>query len=208
MNLGPTQILTPEELDKITPWFENAERFVIIEKYEKSCLSLTRDYAWFESRERLILEFIFKDKNGKPHRNNGNPCIILDDAVKWCKNGNLHRNNNKPAVIRNIEKLRMSELLITPTEEYWKNGELHRDYDLPAIKYQNAETHSCWFINGKLHRDNNKPSLINGNFLYYHNNGKLYKSEINYNNKYINWIMKNPYKIVGILLTIFLLLFL
>ena len=39
MNLGPTQILTPEELDKITPWFENAERFVIIEKYENNVIS-------------------------------------------------------------------------------------------------------------------------------------------------------------------------
>lgn len=201
MNLGPTKIFTSEDFDKIEKknylWFENSERFVIIEKCEDLCLSITRGYTW-----------IFRDKNGKPHRNNGNPCIILDDTVKWCKNGNLHRNNNKPAVIRNVEKLRLSELLTTPTEEYWKNGELHRDYDLPAIKYQNTETHSCWFVNGKLHRDNNKPSLINGNFLHYHNNGKLYKSEIDYKNKYVNWSMRNPYKVVGIILTILLLLFL
>lgn len=207
MKLGPTTISIDNSKNG-TPWFENNERFVIIEKFEALRASMKRDYAWFETKERIIDEIIFKDNDNKPHRNNGNPYIILDGTLKWCKNGQLHRNNNKPAVLRDSNKLSFSELTVNPIEEYWKNGELHRDNDLPALKFYNDKKHSFWFINGKLHRENNNPSIINGNFFYYHNNGNLYKSEINYNNKYINWIMKNPYKITGIFLIVLLLLFL
>lgn len=211
MNLGPTEISSTQDLDELsknqTPWFENGERCVIIEKYEESCVSIKKDYTWFETREIMFIETVFKNSDGQLHRNNGNPSVITKNNIWWHKNGKPHRNNNKPAVIRNSTNVRFSELYKMPIEEYWKNGEFHRDNDLPAIKFLN-ENHSLWFFNGKLHRDNNKPSIINGNFYHYHNNGKLYKSEINYDNKYVNWIMKNPYKIVGTFLTILLLLFL
>lgn len=195
-------------------WHETNKRLVIIEKFEYENQFYFRfNKIIFRDREKSIL-----------HRLNGNPASIeYDDCRQWIVNGKFHRKNDLPAVIRKsveyegestamrdivdnlyeIESLRNIRNLRTPIQEYWVNGKLHRENDLPAVVFNDSKKHSYWYEEGKLHRNNNKPAIINGNFLHYFNNGELYKSEIQYDNKIVNWIMNNPFKLVGI---IFLLL--
>jgi hypothetical protein len=222
MNLGPTTQSTIDEINetirKEAFWYENNERFVIVEKFE-----VNNCKKGYDSDRKEVFRFVNND--GEMHRNNGNPSFISGHMIMWHKNGKSHRNNGKPATIRNInfmsnapdidapiDALNRSWGLYhkgTPKEEYRVNGVLHRENDLPATVFPYVENHFHWFINGKLHRENNKPSIINGNFLYYHNNGVLYKSEIKYNNKLVNWIMKNPFKLPAIFfITIMILIFL
>lgn len=193
MILRPLKKTTIKELDKINRheslWYENNERFVIIEKFESNkCRTLVgNDISFVNEYENL-------------HRNNGNPSFVSAHMIAWHKNGHSHRTNGRPAIIRNTKHLvGLGNISLSPKEEYMINGVYHRDFDLPAVVFSNTNTHLFWFQNGKLHRDNNNPAIINGNILHYYNHGELYKSEICYDNKIINWIMKNPFKLFAIL---------
>ncbi len=94
-----------------------------------------------------------------------------------------------------------------PSEEYYINGIRHRDFDLPAVVFSSKNTYLMWYKDGQIHRENNKPAIINGNFLYYFNKGKIYKSEIKFEKKYINWIVNNPFKIAITLFLIVVIIF-
>lgn len=194
-------------------WYETNERFVIIEKFEIG-------HSFFYDNQ-LGMGSYFRNEEGLLHRNNGNPSYLTNDIVMWHKNGKLHRDLDRPSKIMKRYKTRTMEnesLTLqerlnvimgifspgTPEKEYHKNGLLHRENDLPAVIFSDPKKHLHWFYKGKLHRDNNKPSVINGNFLHYHKNGILYKSEIKYDNKIINWILDNSFKLVFI---VFLILF-
>lgn len=208
---------TMEEIEESTPkksfWYENEDRAVIIEKYESEKLSLGYSASLVDSFNS-INSIRFVDENEELHRNNGNPSFISNHLILWYKNGKLHRKNGKPAIIRQmIDKNTNNNYtnynlysIGTPKEEYWENGKLHRENDLPAVVFSDYTPHSYWFINGKLHREKGKPSIINGNFLYYHNNGILYKSEIKYNNKFVDWVLKNPFKLSTIVFIVFMLI--
>lgn len=203
-------------------WYETNKRFVIIEKFEIQNISIIP----FQG-------YIFKNKENLIHRLNGNPSysdLDIDAYVMWKKNGNFHRKNDLPAVIRNFststqhiykskatEEItnnlfirgyeRNSMRLNSPEKEYWVEGKLHRENDLPAVIFNGQLEHLYWYEDGLLHRNNNKPAIINGNYKHYFEYGKLYKSEIDYNNKLVNFIMTNPFKIVGILSILFAIVF-
>jgi hypothetical protein len=202
MNLGHTNSITIEEINELirkeSLWYENDERFVIVEKFESD--KQKKGFDINVSGNGTAIRFL--NNQGKIHRNNGNPSFISDSMLMWHKNGQFHRKNGKPAVLRKVllAPRHYSNFVVdgTPVEEYWVNGQLHRDNDLPAVVFSNKDTHSYWLVNGNLHRESGKPSIINGNFLHYHNNGALYKSEIKYNNKLVDWIMKNPFKLSAI----------
>jgi hypothetical protein len=203
MNSGPiipsniNDIL--ESIRKESLWFENNERFVIVEKFESDKCVITNSNIY---NHKQIFQFF--NQNNELHRNNGNPSFISSHMFMWHKNGNIHRNNGKPAIIRSINNYGFGRIHgeRTPIEEYFINGQRHRDGDLPAVIFENPNTHLLWFKNGALHRDKNMPSIINGNFLYYYNNNILYKSEIKYNNKLVDWIFKHPFILVVIIFSV------
>lgn len=201
MNLGPTNLITIDKINEIIKqeslWYENDERFVIIEKFELS---------YFEMLKHLESDsFVFENNKKEIHRNNGNPAIVTKSLRAWYKNGKRHRNNGRPALIRSEYELKHIQYINSKQslEEYWVNNCLHRENDLPAVIFN--EKHSYWYIEGKLHRNKNKPAVINGNFLHYFNNGIIYKSEVKYDNKIVNWIIRNPF---GLSLIVFILLLL
>ncbi len=184
-----------EVIKKESCWYESNERFVIVEKYESNICVVRCDGYNKKS-------FRFITNNNEIHRNNGNPSFISDDMIMWHKNGKTHRNNDRPAIKRKIRDNPFHHGIYnfeSAYEEYFINGLRHRDYDLPAVIFKGEITHLLWFQNGNLHRDNNMPSIINGNFLYYHTNGQLYKSEFYYKNKLANWILKHPFTLSIIL---------
>lgn len=203
-----------KHFDTNSLWYDNIERFVLIEKFE-SLLKIG-----VTSEINGDIEYIrFINKDGEPHRNNENPSFISENGVMWHKNGKLHRKNGKPAIIRkltnekmynviNFQNIEDNEVLGNnfegwPKEEYFINGVRHRDFDLPAVNFGGKNEHKYWFKDGVMHRDTNKPSIINGNFHFYFKNGKLYKTKINYENKIINWIMNNPFILSAIIFILF-----
>lgn len=197
---------------EIDCWYIDTKRFVIIEKFESNI-----KIGAFE-RPNLDIEYIrFINKDGENHRNNENPSFISRDTVMWHKNGKLHRRNGKPAILRNKTKNDPwnffdgenhnnigNSLEGFPKEEYFINGVRHRDFDLPAVVFNHTLEHKIWFNNGLIHRQKDKPAIINGNFLFYFNEGKLYKSRLDYGNKIINLIVENPFWVVGTIFSILL----
>ena len=103
-------------------------------------------------------------KNGKYHRDNDLPAIILINGCQyWYKNGLQHRDNDLPAVIEANGDL------------YWYiNGKCHRDNDLPAVIYTDGT--KKWFKNGLRHRDNDLPAIICTNgYQFWYKYGIRYK---------------------------------
>ena len=79
-------------------------------------------------------------KNGRPHREGGEPAIIhRNNKKEWWYNGRQHRENDLPAVKDS-----------DGSEEWWYNGRRHRENDLPAVKEVNGRRE--WWYNGRLHR--------------------------------------------------------
>ena len=80
-------------------------------------------------------------QNGKFHRDNDQPAIILNDEILndetqiWYQNGNRHRDNDLPAIMWS-----------DGTQEWYQNGKLHRDNNLPAII--NSDGKMEWYMNG------------------------------------------------------------
>ena len=108
--------------DKEIKWFELKNiKFKLL---EENYISLNRTQFWL--------------KNGKQHRDNDLPALILNDGTQfWCKNGLRHRDNDLPAII------------YPDGSQYWyKNGKLHRDNDLPAVIFF-ANGLQFWYKNGK-----------------------------------------------------------
>ena len=196
-----------EEKDYL--WYEHNQRFVIIEKFEV-----------FQLEKKTNYYYCFLNKNDQPHRNNDNPCYNNGGTMFWSKSGKYHRKNGRPARIRHVGAHTITDVFTgnpglynnsnSPEKEYYINGERHRDGDLPAVVFASSKPHLYWFENNKLHRNNGKPAIINGNFLHYYKEGQLYYSEIKYDKKWINWIMKNPFKlstIFFIVISIFMFIF-
>lgn len=200
--------------EKNSLWYEDMERFVIIEKFESQINQIKIGIDDDKAQNIEYMRFI--NEAGEPHRNNGNPSFMSKDTIMWHKNGKLHRKNGKPAICRNVRNGRVfgwehlqnnydsfggiSENF--PKEEYLINGLRHRDFDLPAVVFENKKEHKYWFKDGVMHRDGDKPAVINGSFLYFFKNGKLYKSDVCYGNKFSNWIVKNPLYVSGIIFLI------
>ena len=127
---------------------------------------------WFETRNiKLKLLETYKNiygvkfwcKNGKQHRDNDLPAVILANGDQhWYKNGNLHRDNDLPAVI-----------MANGDQKWFKDGKCHRDNDLPAVIRVNGD--QLWFKDEILHRDNGPAVIIeNGDQLWY-KNGKQHR---------------------------------
>ena len=96
----------------------------------------------------------YKDKQGRLHRENDLPAVIVDKKnkkyEKWYKHGFLHRENDKPAVIYGIGTKQ-------GIKEWWYEGKKHRENDKPAVIYPYEKQ---WWYEGKLHRENDKPAVI------------------------------------------------
>ena len=89
---------------------------------------------------------IWRNEEGKRHRDNG-PAVILPNGTKiWYKNDKRHRDNGPAVILSN-----------GTSEEWFLNGQLHRD-DGPAVIYPKSGT-KIWYKNGKRHRDNG-PAVI------------------------------------------------
>ena len=82
--------------------------------------------------------------NGKLHRDGGPAIVYPDGTVKWCRNGKLHRDGS-PAVV-----------YPDGTEMWYRDGRLHRD-DGPAIVYPDDTKE--WYRHGKRHRDDG-PAIV------------------------------------------------
>jgi hypothetical protein len=123
---------------------------------------------------------VWKNKNGKIHRDGDKPAIIcINGDKKWFQNGKLHREGGLPAIeyangnrewyIRGLLNRPggCCALVALPTVEYsngskeWhKDGRLHREGDLPAIDYVGIGSRQEWWIDDKLHRDDDKPAIV------------------------------------------------
>ena len=94
----------------------------------------------------------YKDKQGRLHRENDLPAVVVDKKnkkyEKWYKHGFLHRENDKPAII-NSNGIR----------EWWYEGVPHRENDKPAVIHPDGTKE--WWYNGKRHRENDKPAVVN-----------------------------------------------
>jgi len=88
----------------------------------------------------------WKNKEGKIHRDNDLPAIILADGNQhWYKEGKCHRDNDQPAVIHP-----------DGTQLWYKEGKCHRDHDLPVIIY--ADGSKEWRKNNKKYLPSRKTS--------------------------------------------------
>ena len=113
----------------------------------------------------------YKDKQGRLHRENDLPAVVVDKKnkkyEKWYKHGFLHRENDLPAVVNS-----------NGIEEWWYEGKKHRENDKPAVvdTDKNIRVEEWWY-EGKRHRENDLPAVIK---TY---KSKIYKEEWWYENK-------------------------
>jgi hypothetical protein len=172
------EFLHPEEIKAIYETCKDAKiMFDELTKHTNLIIKCKRylkdiELKWFELKNiKLKLLEIYKNdrgtqywyKNGKYHRDNDLPALILANGDQyWCKDGKQHRDNNDlPAVI-----------CVNGSQHWYKNGNRHRDNDLPSMIYSNGRQH--WYKNGLKHRDNDLPAVIysNGEQHWYKNDVK------------------------------------
>jgi hypothetical protein len=130
-------------------WFA-AEMY--FKKYGKSNITLNKltnriKYYYYDNETVMVYEngdVKWLDCDGKLHRNNGEPAVILSTGDKeWFVHGKCHRDNDEAAIIG-----------INGYMCWYKHGLKHRDNDNPAMIYPNGD--KCWYKKGKLYRNNNK----------------------------------------------------
>ncbi len=88
---------------------------------------------------------VWRDENGKLHREDGPAAIYPNGKQFWYINGKLHREDG-PAIIGKGGKIL----------EWYIHGKFHR-LDGPAAIYSDGTQE--WYIHGKLHRDDG-PAVI------------------------------------------------
>ena len=105
--------------------------------------------------------------NGKHHREDDKPAIILSNGTKvWYFNGKRHRESDKPAVI-----------FISGSQHWYFNGKYHRDNDKPAII--DRDGYKEWLFNGKTHRENGPAIIHPDGYKYWYLNDIPY-TEVEY----------------------------
>jgi len=85
-----------------------------------------------------VIGLEYRDKDGKPHREDGPARFLIDGTETWFRHGVIHRDGDEPAII------------YEDGEKHWyKDGKLHRE-GAPAI----TDPHGAesWFVKGELHR--------------------------------------------------------
>ncbi len=80
---------------------------------------------------------IYKNENGKVHRDDGPAMIAPNGYQSWYKNDIHHRDNGPAAILPN------------GTQYWYKNGKLYRKNG-PALIWANGI--QIWFKNDKYHR--------------------------------------------------------
>jgi len=86
-----------------------------------------------------IVGIEYRDKDGKPHRDDGPARFLIDGTQTWFQHGLIHRDDDEPAII------------YKDGEKHWyKEGKLHRK-GAPAI--MSPDGAEAWYLKGDCHRD-------------------------------------------------------
>ncbi len=113
-------------------------------------------------------QIVWRDRRGRPHRDDGPAVIWLDGKQEWCRHGQWHREDG-PAYIEpdGTQKWYWYDLLhrddgpaqIWPdgTQCWWQYGKRHRE-DGPAVVWLNSKQ-QWWCQQDRFHRDDG-PAVI------------------------------------------------
>jgi hypothetical protein len=79
---------------------------------------------------------MWRDADGRLHRDNDLPAIVFPDGGRWWyQHGKLHRDGDLPAAVDD-----------DGPQVWYQHGRLHRSHDLPAVVW--ADGRQEWWVDG------------------------------------------------------------
>jgi hypothetical protein len=90
---------------------------------------------------------IWRDGDGKMHRDGDLPAAVWPDTQWWCQHGELHRDGDLPAIVTR-----------DGSQVWYQHGKRHRSFDMPAAVH--ADGFQSWWKHGKLHRDGDLAAVV------------------------------------------------